>query len=136
MSQVKIRIALEKALDAITPKLPTAFDNVTFSPPAATSPFQQATVLFAEPDNPSFGDSFHREKGIFQITLLYPLKKGTADATARAELLRSIFKRGTTLVEAGVYVTIERTPEISSGKPDGDRWAVPVKIRFFSNINP
>lgn len=134
MSQTKIRAALETALNAMTPALATAWENNTFTPPVATVPYQKAVILYSQPENPSFGDAFYREKGIFQVTLFYPLKQGTSAITARGELLRSIFKRGATFIKDDICVTIERTPEIPSGTPDGDRWAMPVKIRFFSHI--
>lgn len=132
MSVVAIRAALETALNGMTPALPTAWENAAFSP-VAGMPYQAVHILFAEPDNIEFG-SAHRELGYMQVTLRYPLQTGTAEIAARAELLRNTFYRGATFTSGSVKVVIDRTPEVGSGYVDGDRFVIPVTIRFFANI--
>ena len=134
MSQVSIRAALETALAAMTPAITTSWENVSFVPPASSVPYQAAYLLFATPDNPTFGNKYHRENGIFQVSLNYPLQAGDSAARTRAELIRTTFYRGASFASGGVTVTIEKTPEITSGTPDGDRWMVAVKIRFYASI--
>ena len=134
MSIVNVRAALETKLNGMTPALPTSWENIPYIPVAGTA-YQEAYVLPATPDNPTLGDGFYREQGIFQITLLYPLQAGTATAAARAQLIRTTFKRGTSMVSGAVTVRVDRTPEISPGRVDGDRFSIPVKIRFFADIN-
>lgn len=135
MSTVKVKAALEMALDAMVPALATAWPNVAFIPPIDSStPWQRADVLFAAPEDLEIGSTYHREQGVFLVTLSYPLQTGTGAAQTRAELLRGTFFRGATFTNAGVVVTIEQTPEIPAGFADGDRWVVPVKVRFFANI--
>lgn len=135
MSTVKVKAALEMALDAMVPALATAWPNVAFTPPIDSStPWQRADVLFAAPEDLEIGSTYHREQGVFLVTLSYPLQTGTGAAQTRAELLRGTFFRGATFTNAGVVVTIEQTPEIPAGFADGDRWVVPVKVRFFANI--
>lgn len=132
MSTVKIRAALEAAVAAMSPALQTAWENVPFTPPAGIA-YQQVFVIFAEPSNREFG-SRHQELGFMQVKLLYPLQVGTAGIAARAELLRDTFKRGNTFTKDGVTVMVASTPEITPGVPDGDRFAVSVKIPFIANI--
>ena len=127
-----IRAALEVALNAMSPSLSTAFENAPFTPVTGT-PYQKVQLLFAEPVNTEFG-SRHRELGFMQVTLFYPLLVGAAAAAARAELIRTTFYRGAAFVNGGVTVTVSNTPEVSPGSVDGDRFAIPVKVRFFSNI--
>lgn len=135
MSSVKVKAALEIALAAMTPALATAWPNVAFTPPVASStPWQRADILFAAPEDLEIGATYHREQGVFLVTLFYPLQTGGTAAQTRAELLRSIFYRGATFTNAGVNVTIEQTPEISAGSADGDRWVISVRIRFYANI--
>ncbi len=135
MSSLKVKAALEAALNAMTPPLVTAWPNVAFTPPADNSiPWQKADVLFAAPDDLEMGSTYHREQGVFLVTLCYPVQTGSGAALARAELLRSIFYRGAAFTNAGVNVTIEQTPEIPAGFADGDRWVIPVRIRFYANI--
>jgi hypothetical protein len=133
MSNLKIRQALEIQLGTVTPSIETADENVSYDPSSDT-PYQRISMLPAEPVNPSFGDNFHRESGIFQVLLCYPSNVGTGDIGAQAELIRNAFKRGNSFTVDGVTVQIERTPAISSGFPDGDRYCVPVRIRYFSNV--
>lgn len=133
MSLIAVRIALETKLATITPELSTAYENVPFTPVTGTA-YQAAYLLPATPANPTMGDGYYREQGIFQVTLMYPLQSGPKTAADRAELIRAAFKRGTTLTSSTVSVIIERTPEIGQGRVDGDRWALPVKIRWYAGI--
>lgn len=132
MSIIKIRAALETALNGMQPPLATAWENMGFNPTAGTA-YQQVNLLLAEPENVEYG-SHHRESGYMQVKLMYPLQVGTATVAARAELLRTTFYRGASFTNGGVTVIIERTPNVSGGMVEGDRYAVPVKIRFFANI--
>lgn len=129
---INIRAALETALAGMSPTLQTAWENDGFKP-AGNVPYQKAYLLPAQPDNSEYGTR-RREQGIFQITLMYPLNKGSAEVAARAEMLQATFERGQTFESGGVVVVIDKTPEISAGQRDGDRWAVPVKIRWHSHI--
>lgn len=135
MSSIKVKAALEIALNAITPALATAWPNVAFKPPTdAAIPWQRADVLFAGPDDLEMGSTYHREQGVFLVSLFYPLQIGNNLALARAELLRSVFFRGASFTIEGVVVTIVQTPEIPAGSVEGDRWVIPVRIRFYANI--
>lgn len=128
--QTQIRAALEQAVNAISPALATAWDNVPYNPTGST-PWQAVSVLFARPEDPVFGAGMHREAGYMQIALNYPTQFGTGASAARAELIRTTFPRGTSF---GGNVTIEETPEISPGTVEDGWWVVLVKIRFYANI--
>ena len=134
MSQSLIRAALETALNGMTPALATAFENNAFTPPASTTPYQMAFMLFAAPENPDMGRGITRERGIFQVTLCYPLQAGDGAARARADLLRATFYRSATFTIGAVKVIMERTPDVGAGSVSGDRWVVPVRCRFFADI--
>ena len=133
MSVVKIRTALEVALAGMTPAVSISYENAAFAPVAGV-PYQMAFLLLATPANPTMGDAFHREQGIFQITLMYPIQAGTAAAAARAVLIQAQFARGSTFTSGGVTVRVMATPEISAASVDGDRWAQPVKVRWTADI--
>ena len=133
MSLASVRIALESKLNAMTPALSTAWENVPFTPVSGT-PYQAAYLMPATPANPTMGDGYYREQGIFQVSLFYPLQAGPKPAADRAEAIRAAFKRGTTLTSGTVSVIIERTPEIGQGRVDGDRWMQIVRIRWFAGI--
>lgn len=133
MSQAAIRAALETALNAMSPALSTAWENMAFTPPAPSTPYQRAFVMFAEPDNAEYGAS-HREQGVFQVSLMCPIQAGDAAARARSALILAAFRRGTSFTSGSVTVTITRTPYAGAGAIDGDRWHVPVKIQFITGV--
>lgn len=132
MSIVNIRAALETTLNGMSPALNTAWENTAFAPVAGT-PYQQAHLLFATPANNEYG-SRHQELGYMQVKLLYPLQIGTSTVAARAELIRSTFKRGNTFASGGVTVMVTKTPEISVGGVEGDRYTLSVKIPFMAQL--
>lgn len=133
MSAKAIRAALEAQLNAMTPALTTVWENSTGTPTSGT-PYQRTNLLRANPDNPTIGTTHYRELGVFQVSLHYHLNAGPSPAETRAELVRTQFKRGTTLTSGGITVTIDGTPTIASGFVDGDRWVVPVSIPYWANI--
>ncbi len=129
---MSVRGAFEVALAAMAPPLAIAWQNTAFSPPQPPTPYQRAVLMFADPDNPEQGPGF-RELGYLQVTLMYPLGTGPAAAEARAELIRQAFPKGHSLTHGAITLTINKTPAIGVGTPDGDRWALPVKIPFHAN---
>jgi hypothetical protein len=129
-----IRAALETRLDTITPALATVYENVAATPVQGT-PFQRATLMPAQPDNPTFEPGFYVEQGVFHVLLCYPLGKGSAEAMARAELIRTNFPRGLSLVKDGVITIIERTPEIGVSNTDDAFYLLPVLVRWYANVN-
>jgi len=133
MTQSSIRNALENALAAITPAIDIVHENQAYSP-ISGRPFCEAYCMFATPSNPTMGDGFFQEIGIFQINLQYPAEVGTADASARAALIRDAFPRRATFAFGGVTVQIDKTPEIGAGTVDADRWFVPIKVRWHADI--
>lgn len=133
MSIPSIRNALENALATIAPAIDIVHENEAYAP-VAGRPFAEAYLLVATPGNPTMGDGFYQELGIFQVNLQYPTEVGTADAAARAELIRNLFRRGATFSDGGVTVQIDKTPEISGGTVEGDHWKLVVRARWHANI--
>lgn len=131
MSNLKIKQALEAKLNAMQPGLETAWENVNFP---ASPKYQVVYILFAEPENPTFGNDFYRQRGYMQVSLRYPQNQGAGAILARADKVRDWFNRGTSLTVDDVTVIIERTPEISVGSNEGDKYVVNVFVRFFANI--
>jgi hypothetical protein len=132
MSAVAIRAALETGLNGMSPALGSAWENTTYTPVTGT-PYQEVALLLATPDNTEFGPNY-LEQGFMQVTLCYPLGTGAAAATARAQLLRTTFKRGNAFVSGGVTVKCLKTPQILPGQPEGDRYRLPVRIPFLANV--
>lgn len=133
MSVSAIRNALETALAGMSSALPTQHENDVYTP-VSEVPYQQVWMLWAPPENPTLGDDFKRQRGIMQVDLRYPLNRGARDAQTQAEAVQTLFKRGLSLTANSVTTTIETTPEIVSGRVEGDRFVIPVKVKFFANI--
>lgn len=138
MSELAVVKALEVALNAIAPSLPTAWANANFVVPTGAGgsplPYQQAWFMPARPENPSMGDEHYRQRGYLQISLRYPLNEGAGPARERARVLRAYFRRGLSLTADGVTTTVEETPEIGSGSNEGDRFVINVFVRFYADI--
>ena len=133
MSEAKIRAALEERLAALAPAVATAYENAPYKPVEGT-PYQRVNLLRADVENPEMGGS-KRALGLFQVTLFYPRGKGPGPAETRADLLAAHFPKGLSLTKDGYVITIDGTPRIMAGFEDGDRWAVPVRVPYFSNIS-
>lgn len=129
---VNIRAALESAIAAMSPSVSAAWENVAFAPIADT-PYQRVEFMFARPANDEISANY-RQDGICQVTLCYPDGEGTAAVAARAELLKSTFKRGSSFTSGGVTVVISDTPEAMPAYGDADRFCIPVRIRFYAHL--
>jgi hypothetical protein len=133
MSNKAIKAAFETKLSSLQPPLPTAFENTNYKP-VDGQPYQECWLLFAAPENPTFGDNFYRQRGYMQVDLRYPTNQGGGPAGDRAEFIRDSFPRGLSLIAAGVTSVVENTPEISNGVVEGDRYVIRVRVRFYANV--
>jgi hypothetical protein len=126
-----IQAALERHLMALSPQLPTAFENLEFTP-ATGQAYQRVHMLVNAPVDHAVTLDVTEQRGYFQVSLFYPLNAGRLDAQRRASAIASHFKPPQTLTEAGVKVELLKTAAIGSGRPDGDRWHVPASIAWRS----
>ena len=133
MTIALIRRAIEKQLASITPALSTAFENVAFTPVAGT-PYQRVNLLPNMPDDAQIGSRVYFERGIFQITLCFPVNTGPAACEARAQLVKDAFKRGTSMIEGAVTVIVINAPSVTTAMIDGDRFCIPISLRYQAQI--
>jgi hypothetical protein len=133
MSTIKVRQALETHLASLTPAIATAYENKDFTPVTGT-PYQRVNLLPAEPDNSTMGQTFYREQGLLQVMLCYPNNATALPAQTRAEAIKTHFKRGTTLEQAGLKVHIINTPRVGVGFNDNDRYCIPVTIFYLADV--
>jgi hypothetical protein len=132
MSINNIRAALELAVAAIMPSITTVFENTPFNPSADTN-YQRVAIVFAAPNNQEYGRNY-QEQGILNIGLYYNKHVGANESDLRAELIRSVFYRGASFINAGVTVTISSTPEVLPSFNDGEYFVRPVRVNFYSNL--
>ena len=110
-----------------------AWENVMF-PTNYPAPYQKINFLFATPQNPTFGGLFSREIGFMQVTLYYPIQRGTFDIMTRAELIRTAFSRGTSFINGGIVVNISSKPVIMPGAVQDEVYIVPIKIPYWADL--
>jgi len=135
MSMPQIRRALEKHLASLDPPVPTAWDNVGFSPPADGSVYQEARFVPNAPNDEMMDTLTYIEQGFLQVALFYPQGKGPRDADNRVDALRTHFRRGTTLTENGIDTIITGVPEVAAGLPVEGQWRVPVTIYWQAQVS-
>lgn len=133
MTYALIRKLLEVQLNTVGGTFPTAFENAPFTPQAGT-PWQAVSLLPGQTSNPTRGDAHKREVGVMQVTLCYPTKTGAQALMARAEVLRSGFARGLSLVEGAVTVKILRSPFVGPATNDGSWYKVPLSVPYEADV--
>ena len=111
----------------------TAYHNANF-PVVSGVPYQLTHMITFKPDEPTQGGGYYREHGVFQVTLVYPAGVGMGAITARAELIRRYFKKGTTLVHSGIKTVISETPSIGYMQGSSSDVSLPVKIGYRADI--
>jgi hypothetical protein len=126
-----IRTAFEEQLATVVGP-DYAWENTPYIPTTG-QPFVQPFLLPATPANIEIGPGY-TEQGIFQANGFWPKDAGAAAATAWAEQIRAAFPFRATLTSGGVTVHIINTTEIGPARPDGDRFMVPVKIRWNARM--
>jgi hypothetical protein len=97
-------------------------------------PYHKIYVITFKPEEPTQGGGFYREHGVFQVTLVYPPGRGDGALKARAQLIRSYFKKGMMFSYGGVNTTIFDTPEFGLFVENEDNVSMPVKIGFSADI--
>lgn len=133
MTYKNIQAALEKKLATITPALATAYENVPFTP-VQNTPYQRVNLLPNATQDRAISADVREYLGLFQVTLCYPVGTGRGAAQARADAIDAAFKPVQRLTEGTTKVEIVESAQVATGFVDGDRWTVPVTIRYRAFI--
>lgn len=123
--------AVERYLSQMTPSIPIAYEGVNFTPPA-NQMYLITQLVINQPDDPTVGDRYYRERITFQVFVCDLLNKGTSDALAKAEAIRERFDKGLTLTENSMRIHVTRTPQISGAIVTNSRLVVPVNIELWT----
>ena len=125
------RLAFEEAINAISPTIATAYENVSFTP-TINVPYQQLYDIPSSNDHLFIDNAEFEGLGVFQITLKYPSGQGMKNVSNRAELYVSSFPCGLKLTKNGEIITVLQTPKVTNLGVDGDRVVVAVSINYKS----
>lgn len=131
MSQQLIRAALDTHLAAMPGLPPIAWEGESYAPVTGVT-YAKVDLMPRFPDNPTLSERLQDNGGIYQIGLYFPRGTETGDMDALVGTVQTHFAAGTSLAAGIINVRIEGTPAISAGFPTGDRWLVPVSIRYRS----
>lgn len=129
MSILKICALLETKLQALSPQLPTVFENQEFTPTAGVV-YQRVDHLINTPRDLAITLDILEWRGILQVMVCAPLGTGRGGAQARAQLIVDHFEPAQTLAGTGVRIELLKTPAIARGFESADRWCVPVSISW------
>lgn len=111
----------------------TAHQNVAYQTVQGI-PYQLVEMISSQPDEPTQGGGYYKERGLYQVTLIYPLGVGVGALKTRAELIRNYFKKGSSLTYGGITVIIDKVPSLGIMMPDSDTYSLPVKISYSADI--
>lgn len=119
----------------LSPALPVAYPDVTFTPPVdaqgKAKPYLEVRHLPNTNVNLFLGDdSTVQYQGLLQITVVHPSAQGIIKPYEIAGLVASHFAKGTLLTSAGIKVRIYQKPSIAGSIQDTDRVRVPVTIPY------
>lgn len=132
MAIIQVKRAAERKLLALTPVVATAWEGVSFNPPATL--YQRVQFTIQSPDDPVLGTGFYRERVTMQVFIVGAANKGTSEVIARAELVRDHFKKGTVFTEDNVHIHVLRTPQIAGTTIASDRIICPVLIELVAEV--
>jgi hypothetical protein len=127
----KVRAALESRLNGMAGSLPTAWENIEYTPALGT-PWQRVRVLVNDPIDYAITADVVEQRGILEVLLFYPRGAGTATAAAMAKAIADRFAPVQTLTSSTTTVEIVSTASIGTAFPADEWWCVPVSIQWRS----
>ena len=130
MSQKEIKVALDKAIGLLSGDIQTEYENIAFTPTAGM-PYQQLHFLPAPSTSIEISGEASIHRGIYQITLKYPVNKGVNPPLDKAESIIKAFPKSRVLVENDTVVICE-LPTYRKLGVDGDRYIYAVSIEYKS----
>lgn len=143
--ETAIWVALKARMASLTlsPVLPVAFTNESFTPPSSGTPERPGNYLAVQhlkndPDVATLGSTGKtRHRGIFQIMLHCRKNQDFAVATEIAGDVADHFKLGTAMTSSGVTVRVEAPPSVGSDISDADEplMQIPISIRWSADAN-
>jgi hypothetical protein len=133
-AETAIRRAFETRLAAMATNIAIAYEAFDFTPVDGV-PYQYCAILRAADEKPEMSRKMTILRGIFQVTLMYPLGDGAADAETQAGVVKEWFKPVLTMNQDGFKVQVIDAISVSSGFRSESRWAIPISIPYVVQVN-
>lgn len=131
MSLTTIRAALETRLNGLSGALPTAWENLPYSPTVGTA-WQRVRLLLNDPVDRALTNDVIEHRGFLEVTLFYPQNAGSSAAATKAQAVADRFAPVQTLTSSTTSVLIAQTARIGSAIALDDWFVVPVSIPWQS----
>lgn len=120
---------VETRLKTISPALPIAFENVSFTSPSDGSKYLRCNLSIRPPDDRVIGGgSYYREIATFNVYVMDKLNIGTVSALTTAEIIKALFPKGYSTEEGSTRVNVLTSPHIAGAVVTSDRLVVPISI--------
>lgn len=131
MSLATIRAALETRLNGITSPLPTAWENVPYTPTVGSA-WQRVRLLVNDPVDYAVTSDVIEQRGFLEVLVFYPQNAGTSTAATRAQAIADRFAPVQTLTSGGTKVEILGLSRIGTGIATDDWYAIPISVPWRS----
>jgi Bacteriophage related domain of unknown function len=113
--------------------LPIAYENVEYKPVAGQK-YVICQFVPRNPDDPTIGDTYYRERTELQLFVCDALNIGTAGALNTAQSIRDLFPKGWYVSQDGYKVYTFNTAQIKGAVKTNDRLVVPVIIDLVTEV--
>ena len=131
MNNYMIHKALDKKLEqfAQAANVPVAWENTPFTPPVS-GVYLESDFLPADNEDFTVQGSATLRRGLYQVTVVYPVGSGTQAAEKLASAVSLAFSNNTALPTEESPVYINGEPSVFSGIRDGTAYRMPVSIAY------
>ena len=135
MSLKAVRNILNTRLNAYTPALSIAWENVTFTPKTNVTHVRVNFIPAETRPAARFRTAMVFESGFYQIDVYAPQDQGTSTIDTLVEGIRTHFNRGLRLTDSdNNVVQINDTPSISQGQREAGFYRVRITVDWFAYL--
>ncbi|WP_368640481.1 phage tail terminator-like protein [Castellaniella ginsengisoli] len=128
-----IRAAFEKTLAdwaaAQTPKIPVAYENVAFTPPA-TGPYLRCFLLPADTADNTMAGQLSEYRGLFQVNVVCPAGTGPTAAEALTAAITALYPAKSRLSFGGQAVMIATPMRERPALQDVNAFVIPMDCKY------
>ena len=128
-----IRAAFEKKLTdwaaTKTPKIPIAYENVHFDPPA-NAVYLRCFLLPADTTDNTIKGDLTEYRGLFQVTIVYPAGVGPTSAESLASEIAALYTAKSRLAYGGKTVMVATPMRERPALQDAGTYTIPMDCRY------
>ena len=126
--------AVERRIKNAFPTTKIAFEGASFTAPN-NEMYLAVNFRVNSPTDPTFNRWYYRENITCNIFICDVPNKGTANAIAKAEEVRTLLDKGTFLLEGTTRIHVLETPQIAGSSIAIDRVIVPVLVSLTAEVS-